>query len=99
MCHHSHNLHLGCDNSPWSGSGFDQAGLHQAVEELHHVLPADLGFDIEVGVNVVADLGDRMRRFQEVPDMRTNALQPEIQRLFDVQNGDFLVEDARHLGG
>lgn len=90
-------MHLMCDYlSPGS---FDQPGIEHAIEEFHHIPVTDLGFDVEVRRDVVTDLGDGMRRLQEIPDMGADALQPEVERPLHVQHGDLLVEDTRYLAG
>src|SRR4029079_5132626 len=80
-----------------SGGDLDQPFFPQARHELDHIFLALGPGNIECLQEAVTQLRDRTRLFKRLPDLDANPFQTEVKRAIEVQNGDLVVDLARHL--
>ena len=75
----------------------DKADLLQARQKPDHMILADGWIDIEPRRKIVANVRNRPRLLEIIPDRRSHALKAEIARLVEVQQHHFTAEFTRNL--
>lgn len=80
-----------------STSDVDKADLPKARQKLDRMIPADGWIDVELRRKFVANVRNRSRLIEIIPDCRSDALEAETTSLVEVQQHDFTAEFTRNL--
>ena len=80
-----------------SDGDLDQSLFLQTGKERHDIPFAFGPRYFKFRDKLVAQFGGGMRLFEGIPDLDAGTLQAEIQRTFEIENCDLIVDLTRHL--